>query len=132
MKKYLVGILLLIPSMVLAEGTLVDPAQTPTWTITCTDPIEREDGTPLAVGEIATRNFFVSPDQVSWTPAGSNTTECKQVYDLSAVADGQYYYTATAVDIDGRESVYSPDIAALEVKRIQPPRPPTGLSGAAS
>lgn len=115
-----------------AEGLEVDPTQTPTYTLTCIDPIEREDNTPLAVGEIATRNFFVSQDKTDWQPAGSNTSACRQVYDLSQVPDGQYYYTATVIDTDGRESIYSPSIAAVLVKRIQAPRPPTGLSGSAS
>lgn len=118
-----------------AEGTVVDPTITPTLTITCIDPVEREDGTPLAIGEIATRNFFVSATAPgaakNWTPAGSNNTACRQVYDLGAVIDGQYYYTATAVDTDGRESAFAPGVVALEVKRLAPPKPPNGLSGSA-
>ena len=111
----------------------VDPNKTPTFTLTCQYPIEREDGKPLAIEEIAQINFFVSTGTVgNWTPAGTNTNACRQVYDLSGVADGDYFYTATATDNDGRESVYAPEVVALTVKRIQAPKAPTGLQGLAS
>ena len=139
MKKYLAA-LLLVPMMALAEGPVVDPTITPTWTITCVDPIERMDGTALLPGELANREFFVSQDVgavKTWTLAGSNSTACRQVYDLIDVIDGQYYYTVTAIDSEGRHSdkAYDADpstLVSLEVKRIQPPRPPSGLTGSAS
>lgn len=127
----------------LAEGPVVDPDSAKhTFTITCVDPIQREDGTELPIGEIGTRNFFVSTDKVDWRPAGTNDAECKQVYDMSAVAEGQYFYTATITDTEGRESIYAIDnpelppgdegYSAVVVKRIHPPKTGTGLSGTVS
>lgn len=121
----------------LAEGPVVDPTITPIWTVTCNYPIEREDGTPLAISEIARVEFKVSQDKTTWQPAGQNTTECKQIYDLSAVPDGQYYYTPMTVDTAGRQSVLAYDadpgeVSALVVKRIANPNHPTGVQGAAS
>lgn len=128
-----------------AEGVVIDPDSAQhTFTITCVDPIEREDGTALTVGEIDTRNFFVSTtkEPYDWRPAGTNNAECKQVYDMSAVAEGQYYYTVTVTDTEGRESLYgvsNPDLlpgetgyVAAVVKRIHPPKTGTGLSGTVS
>jgi hypothetical protein len=142
MKNFLVGLLLLTPFSVLAEGQIVDPDKTPTWTITCEYPVEREDGTPLAINEIAKVEFYVSPDKSDWISAGENTTACRQVYNLTDVADGQYYYTVTATDTEGRASLFSinspdaniddPGYVALVVKRVKPPKPAMGLSGEAS
>ena len=115
------------------QAAQVDPNKTPTFTLTCQYPVEREDGTQLAVGDIAQINFFVSTGTVgNWTPAGTNTNACRQVYNLADVPDGNYFYTATAIDTEGRESDYSPEVVSLEVKRIQAPKAPTGLQGLAS
>jgi len=115
------------------QAAPVDPNKTPTFTLTCQYPIEREDGKPLAIEEIAQINFFVRTGATgNWEPAGSNTNACKQVYDLTNVPDNDYFYTAKAIDNDGRESDYSPDIFALEIERIQDPKSPTGLQGLAS
>ena len=124
-----------------AEGPVVDPGQNSTYTVSCADPIEREDNTPLAAGEIANREFWVSTDKLTWQPAGNNSAACRQVYDLSQVADGQYYYTVSAVDTDGRKSMLAVDnpdnsggggYVAIVVKRIRPPKSPTGLSATVS
>ena len=104
----------------------IDPTITPSKTLTCTLPVERTDGTPLAVDEIAQVRFYVSQDGSTWTQNGTNTV-CLQVYDLTNVADGQYYYTADVVDTEGRESEKSPQVADLLVKRIAPPASPSGV-----
>lgn len=141
-----IGIILALITLkvAIAEGEVIDPSITPIYTITCVDPIAREDGSVLAVGEIATRNFFVSTTKpFSWVPVGSNNNECKQVFNLADVPDGQYYYTTTAVDQQGRESLYASDnpdneisgelgYTSLVVKRLPDPKSPTGLSGTAS
>jgi len=113
-----------------AEGPVLDPSITPQKILTCDYPVTRTDGTPLAVGEIATINFFVSQDtgpNKTWAPAGSNDTACRQVYDLTAIPDGQYYYSATAVDTGGRESAVSPNYAPLVLQRLAPPETVQGL-----
>ena len=101
----------------------IDPTITPTKTLTCDMPVERTDGTPLALNEIAQVRFYVSTDRTTWQQAGSNTV-CLQSYDLSGVADGTYWYTADAVDTEGRESIKSPQAAELIVKRLSAPAPP--------
>lgn len=117
-----------------SEGDVIDPTMTPTMTLTCVYPIEREDGSTLTVGEIDIVNFYVSPSLTTpnWQPAGSNNAECKQVYDLSAVVDGQYYYTGTVTDTDGRTSMLGtravvPAYQAVVVKRLANPKNQTGF-----
>ena len=95
-------------------------------TIGCQYPIEREDGTPLALNEIAQINFYVTKDGVR-TAAGSNSTACSQTYDLSNVPDATYLYSVTALDTDGRESVDSPEVVTAIVKRLASPKSPTGI-----
>jgi len=119
--KYLIPILLLMAAPAMA----VDPTIDPIKTLSCTMPVEREDGTALAVNEIAEITFFVSTDQVAWTQVGSNTV-CSQQLELTNTPDGQYYYVARTVDTDGRVSRNSNELPLL-VKRLAPPAPPTSI-----
>jgi len=109
-----------------ARAETIDPTITPSKTLICEMPTDREDGTPLPLGEIAEIRFYVSMNQTRWDDAGTNTI-CLQVYDLSGVADGIYYYKASAVDTDGRESIKTPEVVTLEVKRLSPPAPPSSI-----
>lgn len=132
--KYLI-LLLLIPFNIYAVNLIIDPTipGQSTLTMTCVYPIEREDGTPLAIGEIATVKFYVESNGVGgFVPAGSNSTACRQVYDMSAVADGVYVYVATTLDTDGRESVFSAVNLTATVKRMANPKAPTGIAGSLS
>jgi len=79
--------------------------------------------------------LFVSQSltTLDWQPAGSNTAECKQVYDLTQVADGQYYYTGTVDDTAARRSKYGADAIpaeywAMVVKRVANPKHQTGYT----
>lgn len=108
-----------------AEGPVIDPALTPSKTLVCDMPVTRADGSPLAVGDVAAINFLRSSDGAAWTPYGS-ATECRLVLDLSAMPEGQYYYTATATDTEGRESGRS-NVVPFVLARIPPPSPPANL-----
>ena len=130
-----VPLLLLLSFNVFANELTFDPniAGQTTLTITCNYPIEREDGTALAINEIAKVNFFVEKDGVGgYLPAGENTTACKQVYDLSPVPDGVYVYVVTAVDTEGRESQHSLTNVTAMVKRLANPNAPASVSGSRS
>ncbi len=95
--------------------------------LTCDYPIEREDGAPLALSEIAKVNFFVTSNGVR-TAAGSNNAACTQTYDLTAVPDGSYVYTVQTEDTGGRVSADSTTVTMV-VKRIANPNSPTNLQG---
>ena len=133
--KYLFLIPLLISFDAFANSLNFDPTipgQT-TLTVTCEYPVAREDGTALAVNEIARVNFFVEKNGVGgYLPAGENTTACKQVYDLSQVPDGVYVYVVTTVDTDGRESRYSAINVTALVKRLANPNAPVSVNGSRS
>lgn len=121
-----VGVCLLsLVGIAKAEGPVYDPTINPTATLVCTLPVTREDGSPLAVDEIALIRFVQSGDGQTWAQAGTNT-ECSLVLDLTSMPEGQYYYSATAVDTDGRESQRA-TAHPFVLRRIQPPTPPTGL-----
>ncbi len=111
------------------SAVVVDPAITPSATIVCAYPIAREDGTPIAISEIATIMFYVgrlTGDYQDQVASAVPIPGCKLAIDVTKVLDGDYFYVMTAIDTDGRESSYSSEIT-LTVKRIAKPNPPTGL-----
>ena len=114
--------LALLPSLALADMT-VDPVITPTAILSCQLPVEREDGTPLAVNEIATINFYAGTTIGDYTDT-IGMTSCSMSIDITKLVDAPYYYVVTAVDTDGRESMYSP-MYTLTVKRVKPPSAPS-------
>lgn len=129
MKKYILALLMLVVTPAIADMT-IDPLITPTATLSCTLPIEREDGTPIAEDEIATINFYAGTTAGDYTDT-VGMTSCSMSIDVTLLTDAPYYYVVTAVDTDGRESMYSP-MYTLTVKRVKPPKAPSGLFGNAS
>ena len=118
-----------------ANEVTLDPTQAgqTALTVTCDYPIEREDGTPLAINEIAKVAFHVEKNGAGgYVPAGENMSACRQVYDMSQVPDGVYVYVVTAIDTDGRESLFSTEMVTATVKRIANPNAVTGVSGSLS
>ena len=78
--------------------------------VSWTAPSEREDGTPLQLSEIASYHIYYG------TEPGDYPNEI-YVDDPSAVqaqeedlVSGTYYVVVTAIDWDGRESLYSPEM----------------------
>jgi len=107
-----------------AEGPVFDPTTRPTITVVCDRPVAREDGTPLAVGDIARIDFYSSGNGTTWVPAGTSAaTACRLTLDAASMDNGQYYYLARAVDTGGRSSADS-NIVPFVLTRIQPPRAP--------
>ena len=139
MKKLLTVILFLcvyLSGYPLAANSLtIDPtiAGQTTLTVSCEYPVEREDGTALAVNEIAKVAFYVEKGGAGgYLPAGENATACIQVYDMSQVPDGVYVYVVTTVDTDGRESQHSLTSVTALVKRLANPNAPANMSGSRS
>lgn len=107
------------------EGEVIDPTETPQMYLVCDMPVTREDGTVLAIDEIARVDFLASSDGVTWTAAGSEA-QCRTSLDFSAMSDGQYYYAVAAVDTEGRVSERA-DSVPFVLKRVRPPSSPTNL-----
>ncbi len=119
----------LIPLFLLAftvHAEVIDPNITPTKTFTCTAPIARTDGTPLAINELAEIRLHVSTDGNTFTEilAGISPGICTATVDYSQVTDGDYIYALTAIDTGGRTSGNSQTVT-VTVKRLAPPSPPS-------
>lgn len=118
------AVILLYVAELRAEGPVIDPAITPSKTLACDMPVTRADGSPLAIGDVAEIRFYRSGDGITWAH-DETTADCRLRLDLSAMAMGQHYYAATAVDADDRESVRS-NVVPFVLRR-QPPGSPTNL-----
>jgi len=70
-------------------------------------PVEREDGTPIAMAEIAGYRVYYGTSEGSYTNGvdieDSNTMQA----ELNNLASGTYYIVVTTYDMDGRESAFS-------------------------
>jgi hypothetical protein len=70
-------------------------------------PVEREDGTPITMSEIAGYRLYygttagIYPSMVEFT--GSDTMNAT----INGLTSGTYYIVVTTYDVDGRESVHS-------------------------
>ncbi len=89
--------------------------------LTCTEPTQNEDGTPLT--DLAGIRFYESS-----TPGGPYTQIGDEVAcSLTVQRDpGTYYYVATAYNTSGVESQYSNE--ATKTVTASPPAPPTNLT----
>lgn len=75
-----------------------------------TAPSAREDGSPLSPSEIAGFNIYYGTEAGDYQDQiiiDDPSAENAQVEELPP---GTYYLVVTAVDTDGRESLYSPEI----------------------
>ena len=70
-------------------------------------PVEREDGTPISMAEIAGYRVYYGTSQGNYTnEVNINNSSTMQV-TLSNLSSGTYYIVMTTFDVDGRESAYS-------------------------
>ena len=75
------------------------------WTV----PDEREDGVPLLISEISSYRIYYGATAGDYQnqvdiDSGSNSAE------ISAIPSGTYFAVVTAVDTEGRESLYSTEV----------------------
>lgn len=94
--------------------------------ISCDMPIEREDGTILAIDEIKQINYYITKNDVRIAEP-IISSDCVEIFDLSTVEDGKYVYSITAVDVDHRESKEAPTHVTVNVKRLAPSTPPLNI-----
>lgn len=133
MKKLILAILL-FPLVALAVDLgIIDPTieGSKTLLLTCKKPLRYTDNTDIAVDEVVNIQWKVSVDGGVEVDAGDKTIECKQIIDLTQVADGDYVYRATAW-ARGKESELSADFVRATVKRLPNSNPPTGITGTVS
>ena len=112
-RKYVL-ILGVIVVVILATFLILSNVQAATYTVTCTAPTARTDGSPFNAGtELDHYNWFVDGSL-----DGTSTT-CTYVVDKS---DGDYMVTATTVDTASREGPQSPGKSISLT--TAPPNPP--------
>lgn len=78
--------------------------------VSWTAPSEREDGSPLSLSEIASFHIYYGSeagDYQNQIDIDDPSAASAQVEELPS---GTYYLVVTAVDTDGRESLYTPEI----------------------
>ena len=125
--KTMIAMLILFAGVVQAE-TIVQWSKG--YTASCSDAVEREDGTPLAPEEIARVEYYL--DDVDGNVTNPSYTAimsggCQPVFiDTKRLTTGSYYAFAITVDTDGRESVAS--LSKQVVIQKAKPKPPTGLT----
>lgn len=112
--KYLVLLIALLPFSAQCDTVQWSKG----YLANCDNPVERVDGTALAISEIARVEYYLSTDDLL---AGKERTEltgvvytvlmsggCSSSYvDTKRISVGTYYAYAVAFDTDARESVAS-------------------------
>ena len=132
--KYLALALLLVTGLAQAAGTVYYTDQTVTKNVNCTLPLTREDGTPLATGDIALIQMYDRADMTSPAVQIDEQLACPFTVDFTTMTLGQHYIQMTATDQQGRVSQLSVDdargqgVLPFELRSGSLPVSPTGLS----
>ena len=116
MKKLFVLLSLLIVENLFAGEAIIN------WT----PPTQREDGTPVSISEIAEYHIYYGKDQGDYQ-------ETKVVSGGGALggtvsgldSGGTWYFVVTAVDTEGRESLYSKEV--VKELPLEKPRYPSNI-----
>ena len=96
--------------------------------VTFDPPTAREDGTPVSPEEIAGYNVFINEEIVPSLniidPAnmGNYTLPGTTTYFVVDLDFGRYTIKMTAIDVDGRASVYSEEMVYVVVAHPRPPK----------
>lgn len=129
--KSIIALLLLLFSFsayALDVERTVDPNDTSSYTMSCTLPDSRTDGSALDAADIQTVEFHRSTDGTTYVQVSSELA-CSYVDDISALPDGVYYYKASVTDTGNRNSTLSTDRLVLTLRRIADPNPPANITG---
>ena len=70
--------------------------------------MEREDGTPITMAEIAGYRVYYGTSKGNYTNNVDIADRTTMQATLSNLTTGTYYIVMTTYDMDGRESVFSP------------------------
>ena len=85
---------------------------TQTLALSWVAPVEREDGTPITMAEIAGyRVYFGLNEGVYTNEVDVHGSDTMQV-TLDRLPAGTYYIVVTTIDMDGRESSFSTSLVA--------------------
>ncbi len=120
---YLLIIVSLISYSAFADSDVIDPEITPTFTLECDPPTEREDGSDFPVNQAGSYTFYYGTESGDYqNELGTQT--CEVIVDATELDDATYFFVVTVKDLQGRESLYSEEIVKV-VQRIPKPKAPT-------
>ena len=88
-------------------GAGVGGATTQGFALSWVAPVEREDGTPISMAEIAGYRVYYGTTQGQYTNEIDITDGNTMQAALNNLVSGTYYIVVTTYDMDGRESAYS-------------------------
>jgi len=77
-----------------------------------TAPVEREDGTPISMSEIAGYRVYYGTSEGNYPNEIDIADSYNMQATLSNLVSGTYYIVVTVYDMDGRESAYSQVVTA--------------------
>ena len=75
-------------------------------------PVEREDGTPISMAEIAGYRVYYGTAQGSYPNQVDIADRDTMQTTLSDLETGTYHIVVTTYDMDGRESTFSQEVTA--------------------
>jgi hypothetical protein len=81
-------------------------------TLSWVAPVEREDGTPISMSEIAGYRIYYGETEGDYINEVDVHDRDTMQFTLKDLPEGTYYIVVTALDMDGRESRYSETIMA--------------------
>ena len=84
------------------------PPSTQNINLSWIPPVEREDGTPIKMAEIAGYRVYYGSSKGNYTNNVDIADRTTMQATLSNLTTGTYYIVMTTYDMDGRESVFSP------------------------
>jgi hypothetical protein len=75
-----------------------------------TAPSAREDGSSLSLSEIASYHIYYGSEPGDYQNQIDIDDPTAKSAQVEALPSGTYYVVLTAIDMDGRESLYTPEI----------------------
>ena len=86
------------------------PEATPAVSVSWVAPVEREDGSVISMAEIVGYRVYCGDTSGDYAYQVDIADSATMDIALDGLAAGTYYFVVTVVDINGRESGFSPEV----------------------
>ena len=104
--KFLLALVVVLSLAACSVEESAGDAQALSWTA----PSEREDNSALSLSEIASFRIYYGTKAGDYQNQIEINDSSATQGQLAGLASGTYYVVVTAVDTDGRESLYSSEV----------------------
>lgn len=98
------------PAITPITAPIVPAEVTPVVSLSWVAPVEREDGAPISMAEIAGYRIYYGTSKGGYKEQMHINDSSIMHATLSGLATGTYYMVVTTLDVDGRESTYSQEV----------------------